>query len=365
MKPYVAFSDIHAHAWTTFGSTLPSGVNNRLQIILDEMLRAAKTLRAADGRLMVMAGDLFHTRGVMDPEVLNPVRATIDQILAMGIDIVAIPGNHDLKSRDTNELSSAIQNLEQISVVGSTFQVVNKPMLLDRHGLHMALVPWRYTHEEMLEDLEAIAGETRLKGIATNSVDVFIHAGIDGVLSGAPAAGLTSAKLASYGFRRVFAGHYHNHHDFGDGVISIGATTHHTWGDIGTRAGFLMVDEKSVTFHDTQAPKFVDISGLDEDEVGLVAAGNYVRFRGPAMTNDQVAELRDGLRKLGALGVSIEVPRITGAVRATAPAKGVTTRDSILNFVDSATLTPGVDKEAVKKRAVEVFDRSRAVVEET
>ena len=48
--------------------------------------------------------------------------------------------------------------------------------------------------------------------------------------------------LAKLGFRRVFAGHYHHHCSFEDGKVwSIGATTHQTASDIGTKAGFLLV----------------------------------------------------------------------------------------------------------------------------
>lgn len=360
---YAVLSDIHAHNWSVFSHTLPTGVNNRLQIILSEMIRAADTLQKEGGNVMVLAGDLFHTRGVMDPEVLNPVRATVSAILEMGIDIYAIPGNHDLKSRDTNELSSAIQNLEQISITGGVFRVVNKPCFIHA-GVDLAFVPWFDKNEDLLE---AITELSENKDWQPAKAHLFIHAGIDGVLSGSPATGLTSTKLASYGFQRVFAGHYHNHKDFGDGVVSIGATTHHNWGDIGTRAGFLIVDAaaNTIKFHDTRAPKFVDISGLDEDEVSMTAPDNYVRFRGPAMTNEQVNELREGLKKMGALGVSIEVPRTTTITRSTAPVKTVSTRDSIANFVDAETVAPGLTKDQVKKRALEVFDRSQAVVEET
>jgi len=41
---------------------------------------------------MIIAGDLFHTRGIIDPEVLNPLRDTITKILALGMEVNAIPG---------------------------------------------------------------------------------------------------------------------------------------------------------------------------------------------------------------------------------------------------------------------------------
>ncbi len=146
--------------------------------------------------------------------------------------------------------------------------------------------------------------------------------------------------------------------------MSIGATTHHNWGDVDTRAGFLMLDtdDDTVTFHDTKAPKFVDVSGLDELDMEIEAAGNYVRFRGPQMTQDQINEFRDALKKWGALGVSIEVPRKVESARATAPATGLTLDQSVDKFVGEMKDIPAhVDQKLVASRALEVLNETRAV----
>lgn len=45
-------------------------------------------------------------RGAIDPEVLNPFQAVALQILELGIDIVAILGNHDLASKETTSQSA-------------------------------------------------------------------------------------------------------------------------------------------------------------------------------------------------------------------------------------------------------------------
>lgn len=359
---YAVLSDIHAHNWSVFSSVDGRGVNTRLVHTLEEMKRAAKLLKAAGGNVMVIAGDIFHTRGTIDPEVLNPTRDAVREILEMGISIYAIPGNHDLKSKDTQELSSAIQNLQtEVDPPGmyGGFTIFNKCDVAWVPGHVLGFVPWRWTVEALLQDLENLA-----KHPEASQMDVFIHAGIDGVLSGMPAHGLMHTDLAKFGFRRVFAGHYHNHHDFGNGVYSIGATTHQTWGDVGTRAGFLLVDEKSVTFHDTMAPKFVDVSGLDEIEMELECKSNFVRFRGPAMTQEQINELRDQFRRWGALGVSIEVPRAVTAVRSAAPAKGMTLEQSIEAFIASADPHPKFKPEQITKRALEILEESRTVYEE-
>ena len=361
---FAVLADIHAYGSTVYSGTGVDGINIRLQLILDEILRAGEALLNAGGTNMFIAGDIFHTRGSIDPEVLNPLRETVERLLEQGIDIHAIPGNHDLKSKDSRKLSSQIENLAQISIAGGMFKCYNQVTSFKIDEQWFGFVPWRATMKDLLEDLVTLS-----KHPHAAEMHVFIHAGIDGVLSGMPAHGLTAADLAAFGFKRVYAGHYHNHVIFEDGkVVSIGATTHHNWGDVGTRAGFLIVDTDTdaVTFHDTQAPKFADLTGLDELEMELECRGNYVRFRGPSMTQTEINELRDQFKKWGALGVSIEVPKATVAARPTASAsKGMTIDQSVANFVDTAkTIPPSVDREKLKRRCQQILDESRAQFEE-
>lgn len=358
---YGVVSDIHGNNWTVFSSTNPDGVNSRLRIILNELLRAAQTVKDAGGKTLICAGDILHTRGSIDPEVLNPVRDTFKQILAMGVSVYAIPGNHDLKSKDSRELSSAIQNLEEISLEGTEFRVFNEPTTIVIDGQLFGFVPWRHTREELLADLEQLSKKTDAK-----KMDVFIHAGIDGVLSGMPAHGLTAEMLAEFGFRRIYAGHYHNHHHFGNGVYSIGATTHQVWGDVNTKAGFLIVRDGVVTWHDTMAPKFVDVSEMDELEMEAECLNNYVRFRGPAMPQSAITELRNAFKSWGALGTSIQVPKAAAATRATVgPSTKRSLAESVETYVtENKNIPDHLDRAKVAARAAETLRLSQEVFEE-
>jgi DNA repair exonuclease SbcCD nuclease subunit len=355
---FAVVADIHAHNSTVYSGTGSDGINTRLALILKELRRTAATLTAAGGKTMFIAGDIFHTRGSIDPEVLNPLRSAVEEILEAGTDIIAIPGNHDLKSADSRALSSQIENLAQISITGGQFRVFNQVTSINIGDEYFGFVPWRSSRADFLEDIGDLSAHP-----AHKKMHVFIHAGIDGVLSGMPASGLTDGDLAALGFKRIYAGHYHNHVVFpGSKVVSVGATTHHNWGDVGTRAGFLIVDtdKDTVTFHDTLAPKFCDLTGLDEVEMELECKGNYVRFRGPTMTQNEINEFRDQLRKWGALGVSIEVPKATVATRSASPVKGVTLEQSVANYVDAKKDIPAsIDKVRLKQRAAEVLEQSK------
>jgi len=358
---YIVTSDLHLHNWSLFSHHNAQGENNRLKITLNELEHAGVAASKHDDPLMIIAGDIFHQRGVLDPEVLNPARDSIQRILSMGVTILAIPGNHDMKSRETTELSSSIQNLTQFDIAaGSEFRIFNETTVHAMPNRLLGFVPWHDTVVGLKTQLEFLAANP-LKA----EMDVFIHIGISGVLPGLSGA-VTPAELQSYGFKRVFAGDYHNHKDLGSGIYSIGASTHHNWGDVSARAGFLAVDDASVVFNDTQAPKFVDISGMSEVDMQLECAGNYVRFRGAAMRQEDINELKAQLGKWGALGVSIQVPRAVVAARAAPTATGRTLDASIEDYVTKdLEVSPGVDRALVASRAAAILNDVRAVKEDT
>lgn len=358
---YAIVSDLHCHNWSTFSKTDPDGVNSRLRITLNEWERAAETVRSAGGNMLVCGGDIFHVRGSVDPEVLNPTQDTVRRILDMGIDIRAIPGNHDLKGNDAGKLGSAIQTLSETFSTKATLTVYNEAELVVGDE-NMAFAPFREKRADLLADIQNLAD-----AVDPAEVDLFIHAGIDGVLPGMPDHGLTDEILGKFGFRHVFAGDYHNHKTLQHNVISIGATTHQSWRDVSSKAGFLLVKNGSVQFFDTHAPKFVDLTGMDEDDIKLACDGNYVRFRGSSMTMKDKDELRDFFVANGALGVSIQVPKaiVNARTGAATSSKTLTLDQSVETYVDSATDIPAhVDRAVLKQRCSAELLKARTVYED-
>ncbi|MFA9261832.1 MAG: metallophosphoesterase [Undibacterium sp.] len=359
---YLVVSDLHCHRWSLFSKVDADGVNSRLRMILNELERAARELVIAGGNVMVIAGDIFHVRGSVSPEVLNPVQESMRRILDMGIYIYAIPGNHDLSGEETDALGSSIQTLGETNSHLANIFVANRPVLRE----NLAFVPWISDKKTLLDTIEELAKQAELHhNYKPNEMDLFIHAGLDDVLPNMPSQGLTAKKLSSFGFKRVFAGHYHNHKDLGLGVYSIGASTHQTWSDVGSRAGYLMVEADKVTFCDTKAPKFIDVSGMSEEDMGLVIPGNYVRLRGSAMTIPEIKELREFFGLNGALGISIQVAKAVVSARGSAPTAGVTIIDSISAYIDSATdFASGIDRDRVKVDCADVIAKVGQVLEE-
>lgn len=297
-KPYGIISDTHNHGWSAFSTTLESGVNSRLQSILDETKRCAEEVRKAGGDTMYHCGDLFHVRGSIAPSVLNPTLDCYRDIIKSGIKIVIDAGNHDLEGKESNRLGSAITALEG---VGCT--IINS----FEHGLRDAgdrvvMIPWT----QNIAELKDLIVKARDADPVPNEIDLMLHAPLDGVIMGIPDHGLDPAWLGSLGFRRVFSGHYHNHKEFPNNVFSIGALSHHTWSDVGSKAGFLIVSDAGVKWFKSHAPEFVEIlATTDPAEIPLLVDGHYVRAKINSTKQKDVEELRAYLIDCGAKGVTI------------------------------------------------------------
>lgn len=301
--PYLLISDTHYHSWDAFSTVTPDGVNSRLDILLAQTRRAFDGLRAAGGNHVFHAGDMFHTRGSLVPSVINPVREEYSWAASNGLRTFAIAGNHDLESNDTRWLTAATSAMpvdftEDVSRLGD-----------------IVLVNWHSSVKALMTTLEALAAETSDKQL----VDLIIHAPVDGVLAGIPSHNLTANMLAGLGFRRVFSGHYHNHKDFGNGVYSIGALTHQTWSDVGTKAGYCLVYPDRVEWYDNSAPKFIDVNAelvehATPEELSPLVSGNYCRTTLIDPTAKSEARTRKVLNEAGAAGVLLRSQKSASAM---------------------------------------------------
>lgn len=322
-------ADIHAHSWSAFSTLDSEGRNTRLMDICGEIYRCAKETHEAGGEDVIIAGDLFHVRGSVTPDVFNPVR---DVMLRAAKDFTVkfsgIPGNHDLTSKESRKLGSSVAMLETQGIIEFHHEMVI--------GKGILMMPWQQDAAEIFR--LALEWVKRI-GSSPHKVDLIIHRGIDGTLSTMPPHGFTAVNLSALGFKRVFAGDYHHHKDFGGGVYSIGALTHQTWSDVGTKAGFLIVHDDRVDWRCSNAPQFIDISelgDLDVDDLSLEVEGHFVRARLGEATAGDITSWRNELLALGAKGVLINAtPKTVTQARAGVTAKSLTALDkSVLDYVE-------------------------------
>lgn len=343
-KPYGLVADVHCHAWSAFSRIEEDGVNSRLRIILDELLRVAQEIADLGGDKLVIAGDLFHVRGSVKPSVMNPTAETFQKISEMGITVEAIAGNHDLEGSDATALGNAMQTLGSIE----NFHPITSPKVDD----DCVYFPWYASLDDLRDAMTGIAPELR------KTRDAIIHAPLNGVIKGLPDIGLTPEELSAMGYRRVFVGHFHNHVEFEHGkVFSIGATTHQTWSDPGSLAGFMVVHPDHVEQHLSRAPSFIDLKRPEDIDV-LNVKGNYVRLKLTDVTEAEIKDFRNELEGMGALGVSINATRRTEANRTASISAGATLEVSVAEFIDKQ-----VDedyREDIQKLAASIMMEARS-----
>lgn len=334
MKPFGIISDTHHHGWSAFAVVNADGVNNRLQMTLDETKRCAEEVKKAGGDTMYHGGDLFHVRGSIAPSVLNPTMDCYREIIESGVNVVINAGNHDLEGKEAARVSSAITALEGIGCV-----VVNSPS----YGQfdHMIVIPWIASIEELQRAIEIVDPKRRPE------LDLLIHAPVDSVIPGIPDHGLTWEYLESLGFRRVFVGHYHQHKNVGGNVWSIGSLTPQTWSDVGAKSGFLICDEKNVKWFASHAPSFVEVNGsTDPSELPLIVDGNYVRVTINSSKSADIETMRGYLTDCGAKGVIVlpetKIAPVVRAGGATLKA-GATLEASIGDFIVSQSFKRQTD----------------------
>lgn len=355
MKAYGVISDTHCHNFSSFSSVNAEGVNTRLVHILDEFERCAAAVAEAGGGVVYHAGDLFHVRGKIAPSVLVPTKdRLVDIINRYGTKFTVLGGNHDFEGKNAERIGNAVEAVSDLTLGGRHFQidVVSRPTVYELDEDRMFFIPWH----ERVADLKVTLEDWAKGHSVTLNDTLFIHAPLDGVIMNIPDHGLTADYLQSLGFDRVWCGHYHNAKHFeGTGVRSVGAITHQTWSDVGAKAGFWIVTDAAATWHESKAPKFVEISGdMDSKEVAALIPGNYVRAKLKSSKTAAVKAAREHLEKLGAAGVRIDVVpestrvRVSGAV----VKAGATLEASINDYVKASSFD---NAELVAQEAVRVL----------
>ncbi|EFF3130035.1 exonuclease SbcCD subunit D, partial [Escherichia coli] len=233
--PYGVISDCHYHKWDAFSTTNAEGLNSRLEIQLEATKEAAIAMKKAGCKYMLVAGDTFHVRGTVSPSVLHYVTETYKWIInELDLTVVMLAGNHDLETNDSVYSANAAASLSSIGVV---IVCGKRPHSIKIGDVTVHLISWRNNHAELISDLKALR-----KSVEGDNHDVVIHTSINKAIPTMPDVGIDAQELKDIGFRLVLSGHYHNHKEVIPGVISVGALTHQNWGDVGSLAGYMIVN---------------------------------------------------------------------------------------------------------------------------
>lgn len=307
--PYMVISDVHFHAFS-FGSYINAeGINSRLQQTIDEFERAAEVLRKQGGKDIIITGDLFHERGSIKPKVFNPVHAMFVRLSEKGHQVWAIPGNHDLETEVADVDGNCFSSFESIPGWKIFYRAEIWPMEDNKIA---AFLPW---NEAGIDHYLDVIGLGQKNGSTKNIETIFCHVGLSNVVTGVKSTTDADQFLKVKGLKYAFAGHFHNfkRFDLNDGfqqstVFSVGASGHQSFKDVGSQAGFLIVNKEGVTHHKSQAPAFVDYTDDDFLHPEIFDPhkfiGNFVRINmKDGVRTEEVVAIKTTLQAIGALKV--------------------------------------------------------------
>lgn len=331
-------SDTHYHKFNTFSKTLPSGLNSRLHEIIEATKEAVEFAVDNDCDEVIHTGDCFHVRGSISPTVLNPVLDLYRWIIEeKGLKVTMIAGNHDLESRHSEELSNTAAALKSVGVEVVTGYLVRSDAVF---------ISWFPTKDELFSQIKSIEGKSKDKTL-------YLHAPLNEVISGIPDNGIDAKDLETLGYQKVFCGHYHNHKNFNDKVVSVGSLTHQNFGDIHSTAGFVLYNEKTgeIQQHQTSAPKFVDTRHIDPDKFEEAVDGNYVRCRLEEATDEEILEMQVALESMGAKGYIVSRdrnPKTSATARKSSVSKSsVTIQMSVQDWVKAKSYSTEIEAAVI------------------
>ncbi len=98
---------------------------------------------------VVFLGDLFHTHQIVHLSVLEFWRASMSRLVAAGIEVVALVGNHDMSTGHNNTVH-ALNSLRDLNIT-----IVDAPKII---GPNIVAMPY-YSNDEFLKAASALDGE--------------------------------------------------------------------------------------------------------------------------------------------------------------------------------------------------------------
>jgi DNA repair exonuclease SbcCD nuclease subunit len=289
------FSDFHLHNWP-YGSKLVDGVNSRLTAQADVFARLAKYTEENEVDHIVFGGDLFHTHGKINADVLKVAYEGISNIMEkanVGMDMLV--GNHDTDRKDLSV--HALHWLEAIPGV----RVIDEPVHAE--DSNFSFLP--YTEDKaVIEKFFAEAGEY-----------CFMHQGMVDVPM---ASGFVVNEIMNYEMipdhvRHVFTGHYHPFRLVGEKCTVVGSIMQHTWADMGDQRGWLVfnTDTGTIVQVNSRAPEFrtLDMQGCDSLGPAFGSPyyfnNNYIRVKN--FKEGTMPQLREEIIAEGAASVEFVV----------------------------------------------------------
>lgn len=248
------------------------GVRNDSPVFLDYFKRSLQwffdTLEKEEIKVVIHLGDLFDRRKYLNFVTAQTCRKYfLEELNTRNIQTHIITGNHDIYYKDTHEVNSLKEIVDNRYEYIKTY---DHPTLLSIDDTKIQLIPW-ITDSNKDRSYDAIKN--------TQSDILMGHFDIKGFE-------LHKGALSEHGddidfFKRfdlVFSGHYHHKSSKGN-IHYLGAFAEYTWSDWNDPRGFTIFDTKTRNFELIKNPHsiFKMISYNDSEDINEI---DYSQYKG-------------------------------------------------------------------------------------
>lgn len=263
IKSVAFISDTHLNVWRKQNKFF-THVADAFQVFIDECKQ-----RNVD--LIVHAGDLFHAKEIVTTEGLLRTNAIISELSKI-CEVIIIPGNHDIVSKDNVEINLASNYIHFDNVY-----VLNEPSyitLFDKTKMYF-MPFYRNIAEKIVEQTfdkdSFFVGHFGVKTFKVNENS--------GDYANDIAGDITAELLKD--FKHCFLGHYHGYQSH-DNISYISSPFQASFGDECSKHGFLFCDFGNDTcefVENKHTPIFITVEFKKSDLKKILGISNhYIRI---------------------------------------------------------------------------------------
>ncbi len=346
---FAAVADCHIGNSQRFaGPVGEDGINSRGRINLNTLQAACAAARKAGVSTLFVAGDMFHSRRP-EPAILAAVQKIFDVARADGLDVVIVPGNHDMLDASAEGGNTAVAPLWECA------EIITRPLWRGQGNVLAVPYDGRVPMAQHLTEVMAKEAET---WVNTNTHGapaaryLVTHVGVWDDEQAKTSRWLKNAKdgmnsnllfdsMAEAGIKAAFVGNYHEHMVWRRGdmtIYQIGTLCPGGFGDAGIEnRGLMMLSDG--TKIEVPGPRFA------------LEAGGALTVLDEKIGNTYfVRQVGGGERKAGEsskLGGYEYVGSPKAAKKSTAAATPQSPEEALAGYVAAMELPAGVTRDEV------------------
>lgn len=283
MSGIVVWSDPHFSNHTAFAKEVPNnefpGTNSRFKVIVDSFRKAKMYALRNDCEALIIPGDLFHERGMIQVPVYNAVYKLLLEAKEEKLPIYITAGNHDFVSQKAINHEDELHSLYGYREICT---VVSDPQLFELDNFVAGMLPYNPNKEYTQQASEFLYQATK---VSNKPNIVFYHHSFVGATTG-PHEFRMKHELAVEElpvFDLSLSGHYHKHQTIGK-LTYVGAPIQHNAGERTYIPGFMHVlpDLTTKFIEDTESPRFIVAEVSSEEELKKYRPQDYkvIRWQG-------------------------------------------------------------------------------------